>query len=186
MMANQRRSIRLNGYNYSQEGLYFVTICAKDKLCLFGSVINDEMVLNDTGKIAYDCWIEIPRHYQNVVLHEFVIMPNHIHGILEIVMPSSVGVEYFRPDSEDKHSMNNSEDIRVENIRPLQQRPNCKSGAIGAIIRGFKIGITKQIGYSIWQRNYYEHIIRNDESHRNITEYIYENPKNWIKDDYYT
>jgi REP element-mobilizing transposase RayT len=136
------------------------------------------MVLNDAGRIACDCWLEIPQHYQNVVLHEFVIMPNHIHGILEISMPSIVGVEYFRPDN------NQHDNIRVENIRPLQ-RPNCESGTIGAIIRGIKIGVTKQIGYSIFQRNYYEHIIRNDESYQKITEYIYENPENWQKDDYY-
>lgn len=159
--------------------MYFVTICTQDKICLFGSVINEETVLNEVGKIVFNCWLEIPQHYQNVILHEFVIMPNHIHGIIEI--DTNVGVEYLRPSIE----VNKDMGIRVENIRPLQQRPNCKSGTIGAIIRGFKIGVTKQIGHSIWQRNYYEHIIRNDESYQKIIEYISENPKNWQRDDYY-
>lgn len=106
-------------------------------------------------------------------------MPNHIHGIIEI--DTNVGVEYLRPSIE----VNKDMGIRVENIRPLQQRPNCKSGTIGAIIRGFKIGVTKQIGYSTWQRNYYEHIIRNTDSHQKITDYILTNPSNWVNDNYY-
>ncbi len=179
----KRRTVRLYGYDYSQEGLYFVTVCCQDKICRFGKVENGEMVLNRMGEIAKECWLEIPRHYQNVVLHEFVIMPNHIHGIIEI--DTNVGVEYFRPDIDAPNNMDESENTRVENIRPLQQRPNCESGTIGAIIRGFKIGVTKQIGYSIWQRNYYEHIIRNTESHQKITDYILTNPSNWVNDNYY-
>lgn len=85
----KRRTVRLYGYDYSQEGLYFVTLCCQDKICRFGKVENGEMVLNRMGEIAKECWLEIPRHYQNVVLHEFVIMPNHIHGIIEIDTPTT-------------------------------------------------------------------------------------------------
>jgi REP element-mobilizing transposase RayT len=132
------------------------------------------MILNEYGKTAYNCWLEIPQHYQYIVLHEFVIMPNHIHGILEI---ADVGVEYFRPNNE-------TDNKRVENIRPLQ-RPNCKSGTIGAIVRGFKIGVTKQIDHSVWQRNYHEHIIRNRDRHAMIVDYINHNPAQWEHDRFY-
>lgn len=148
---HHRHSIRLKGYDYSQAGLYFVTLCAHDRACLFGHVENGEMVLNDAGLIAQQCWCEIPNHYPNVVLHEFMIMPNHVHGIVQIV--STVA-------------------------------PTC---TIGAIVRGFKIGVTKWVRqntnvHDVWQRNYYEHIIRNEVSYQHIAEYILGNPAKW-KDD---
>ncbi|NDV77786.1 transposase [Dysgonomonas sp. 511] len=163
-----RRSIRLHGYDYSQGGLYFVTICVKDKECLFGTVVDGDMVLNEFGNIVKKCWLAIPEHYAYVVLHGYIIMPNHIHGIIEI--GEFVGANYHSPENE-----------------ALFRSP---SGTIGSIIRGLKIGVMKwykeylQVK-SIWQRSYYEHIIRNDESYQKITEYIYENPGNWLTDDYY-
>jgi len=165
----QRHNIRLYGYDYSQEGLYFVTICTQDKMCLFGEIMDEEMALNEIGIIVKNCWLAIPEHYPHVKLHEFIIMPNHIHGIIELV-----GANKHSPD-----------DIKFRS----------PSKSIGSIIRGFKIGVMKNIkanvysplqNKSIWQRNYYEHIIRNDESYQKITEYIYENPKYWQTDDYYT
>lgn len=191
----QRCSVRLCGYDYSQEGLYFVTICTQDKACLFGNISNDEIVLTDVGKMAKHCWLSIPQHFSNAVLHEFVIMPNHIHGIIEIVeankhSPNDVYVNNYSPDNvgANQHSPDDT------------SRFKSPSKTIGSIIRGFKIGVMKQYkGYitraninsplqqttSIWQRNYYEHIIRNEESYQKITEYIYENPKHWQTDDYY-
>lgn len=82
--THNRRSIRLKGYDYSQEGWYFLTICTHNKQHLFGEIENYKMILNDVGKIVNTCWLEIPEHFPNVTLHEFVIMPNHIHGIIEI------------------------------------------------------------------------------------------------------
>ena len=79
---HHRKSIRLKGYDYTQAGLYFITICCQNRECLFGNIINGEMILNDAGNIANECWLAIPNHFPNVVLHEFVIMPNHIHGII--------------------------------------------------------------------------------------------------------
>lgn len=189
---HHRHSVRLHEYDYSWAGLYFTTICVRNKECVFGRVVNEKMILNELGQIANNCWLEIPQHYQKVVLHEFIVMPNHIHGILEITEPL-VGVEYFRPDTGTenntvelknnlKDNMLKSENNRVENIRPLRERPNCKSGTIGAIIRGFKIGVTKQIGYSVWQRNYHEHIIRNRNNHARIVDYINHNPAQWQTD----
>lgn len=175
---SQRRTIRLSGYDYGQEGLYFVTICCQDKVCRFGKVVDGEMVLNQAGEIARQCWMDIPKHFPHIDLHEFIIMPNHIHGILEITQ--SIGVKNLSPESGTSfHS---------------------PSKTIGSVIRGFKIGVSKwfrnnqtakdfsplQSPKSIWQRNYYEHIIRNEESHWNISEYIRNNPYNWASDDYYT
>lgn len=90
----QRQSIRFCGYDYSQEGLQFVTICVKDKVCLFGNIVDDEMVLNDAGRIAYQEWLNTKILRKNVRLDEFVIMPNHIHGIIEITY---VGANAIRP-----------------------------------------------------------------------------------------
>lgn len=81
---HQRKTIRLKGYDYSQEGLYFITICTKNKECLFGNIANDVMILNDAGMAVEKCWYEIPNHFPNTKLHQMVVMPNHFHGIIEI------------------------------------------------------------------------------------------------------
>ena len=98
---HHRKSIRLKGYDYSREGLYFITICCHNRDCLFGEIIenNDlinptqQMILNDAGKIAIECWLQIPEHFPNVILHEHIIMPNHIHGIIELNGSLDFGVQ---------------------------------------------------------------------------------------------
>jgi len=82
---HHRRSIRLRGWDYGKPGNYFITICCQDKVCLFGEVVQGKMILNQAGKIAQECWLAIPQHYPNTTLHEFIIMPNHVHGIIEII-----------------------------------------------------------------------------------------------------
>src|SRR5690554_3448795 len=82
---HHRRSIRLKGYDYSRAGLYFITICCQDRAHLFGRIVNGVMKLNDAGNVASQCWSDIPVHFPNAILHEYVIMPNHIHGIVELV-----------------------------------------------------------------------------------------------------
>lgn len=176
-----RRSVRLYGYDYSQDGLYFVTLCVQDRACLFGRVEDGILKLNKLGKIAEQCWMDIPNHYPHIKLHEYVIMPNHIHGILEIDEYIPVGAKNLSPEND------------IEFRSP--------SKTIGSVIRGFKIGVTKwykqnylrannysplPIGKSIWQRNYYEHIIRDERGHFDITEYIENNHFNWKTDNYYT
>ncbi len=86
-----RRSIRLNGYDYTQNGCYFLTICTRNRECLFGEIQNAEMFLSNIGEKVKDCWQEIPNHFPQIVLHEYVIMPNHVHGIIEINNPQSTG-----------------------------------------------------------------------------------------------
>ena len=185
---HQRRSIRLKGYDYSQPGLYFITICCQDRACLFGRVVNDEMELNDAGKIAEQYWLDIPKHFPNVVLHEYVVMPNHVHGIIEIAETDGmdiggadiVGAKNFSPLRHTPHQPQPSP----------PQRPRGTSKTIGSMVRGFKIGVTKWMRnntnvHDVWQRNYYEHIIRDEQSYHRIAEYIKNNPANWQDDKFY-
>ncbi|MFN5416668.1 MAG: transposase [Flavobacteriia bacterium] len=181
-MANNfkynRKSIRLKGYDYSKNGLYFVTICCHQNMHLFGEVINEEVKLNDIGKMAEKCWLEIPKHFPFCELYEFVIMPNHIHGIIEINNISE-GV-----------AKNISEGV-AKNISPVLRSP---SKTIGSIVRGFKIGVTKYYRYEVqndskailWHRNYYDNIIFDMNGYENIARYIKNNPKNWGKDKLYS
>jgi len=142
---HHRRSIRLQGYDYSQPGIYFITLCTQNRECLFGEILNGEIRLNEFGKIAHQCWLEIPQHFPHVQLDEFVVMPDHIHGI--IVLNNIVVVV-----------------VGVQNIEPLQNQnayQHIIPRSIGSIIRGFKIGVTKKFRqntdiYVVWQRNYYE------------------------------
>lgn len=207
---HKRRSIRLKGYDYSREGLYFITICCQNRAHYFGEIINEEMQLNEIGEIAQKCWRDIPNHFKNVLLHTFVVMPNHIHGIIEIVTP--VGANQHLPDNEmanqhlpdnemanqhlpynetvNQHLPHNEtanyhlpDDNRAKDISPLRGTSN----TIGSIVRGFKIGVTKWVRsntniHQIWQRNYYEHIIRNEASYFRIHEYIENNPAKWTED----
>jgi len=221
---HHRRSIRLKGYDYSQAGLYFVTICCQKRACLFGEIINGEMVLNDAGKIANQCWLEIPNHFPDAKLLEHIIMPNHIHGIIELAeaekkspdnttntIPENnndnigaknishennvenIGAKNISHENNNDNNgtknishENNVENIGAKNISPLQS----PSKTIGSIVRGFKIGVTKWMRqntdiYDVWQRNYYEHIIRNEQSYQNISQYIINNPAKWNDDKFY-
>lgn len=126
---HHRRSIRLKGYNYSQAGLYFITICTQNRVCLFGFIENCEMVLNGAGNHAIKCWLAIPKHYPNTRFHEYIVMPNHIHGIIEI----TVGANNHSPLPNNTNSSNHVE-MRI---------PSGTSKTIGAMVRGFKIGVTK-------------------------------------------
>ena len=163
---HHRKSIRLSGYDYSQAGAYYVTIVTDQRDCLFGEVVNGEMVLNDFGKIADECWRAIPDHFPLVELGAYVVMPNHVHGI--IVITNGRGTIYRAPTQEQF------------------QKPVV--GSIPTIIRTFKAAVTRRIGREhnatgIWQRNYYEHIIRNDKDLQNKTDYIQANPMLWDEDE---
>ena len=138
---HHRRSIRLQGYDYTQPGAYFITICTHEREPLFGDVVGGEMHLNDAGRIAEQCWLDIPNHFPHVELDEFVIMPNHVHGILWIVDDVTVGVG-------------------AKNFSPLPSPPPSRgtSKTIGSVVRGFKIGVTRWFSqntslYTVWQRN---------------------------------
>ncbi len=191
---HHRRSIRLKGYDYSQSGLYFITICCQHRRCLFGKItvgansirpnnqsIRPEMILNEFGQIAHNEWIKTPEIRDNVELGEFIIMPNHIHGIIRLR-----GGELPSPNKSNSPIKLGDRIIRGEFNSP----PQSPSNNIGAIVRGYKSSVTKQlnllnIGCVVWQRNYYEHIIRDDKSFQNITNYIKNNPAKWAEDKFH-
>ena len=204
MVIKKRVSIRLVNYDYSQKGLYFITICTKNRERFFGEIKDGKMFFSEIGKIANDCWNDIPQHFSQAFLHEFVVMPDHIHGIIEINNPPAVGANHYSPEMNHyspqinnysydnqyliknhtinnvaKHTIDNRTNdvstIRAKDVSPLRGT----SQTIGSIVRGFKIGVTKQIGFSPWQRNYYEHVIRSEIDYLNIANYIIENPLKW-------
>ena len=178
---HHRRSIRLRGYDYSQPGAYFITICTHDRDCLFGDVIDGVMDLTPYGRIVSDEWHRTEMVRSNVVLDAFVVMPNHVHGIIWIV------------EFNDDHG-----DGLQRRRGVLQYAPTPTTGpsglqspsqTVGAIVRGFKGAVTKRInhhrgtpGVPVWQRGYYEHIIRNERALNRIRRYIIENPLHWPND----
>ena len=179
-LIHHRRSIRLKGYDYAQEGLYFITICCFENKHLFGKIVDGVMVLNDAGKIAEKCWLEIPEHFKNVVLHEFVIMPNHVHGILEIVGEGANNENIMK-------GAKNFSPVQDNIPKNISSRFISPSRTIGSVVRGFKIGVTKWMRQhtdvvNVWHRNYYDIIIRNEQSYNNISKYIVNNPINWRDD----
>ena len=162
---HQRRSIRLKDYDYSQAGAYFITICTHNKECIFGKVVNGEMVLNKCGKVVQEELDRSAKIRREIELDTFVVMPNHIHGIV-VIVESNVG---------------------ATGRSPLPKEPTPKS--VGAMMAGFKSAVTRQINelrdtpYApVWQRNYYEHVIRNEKDLNEIREYIVNNPLKWDLD----
>ncbi len=189
---HHRRSIRLRGYDYSRTGLYFVTICTDNHQCLFGDIINDVMILNDAGMMVENCWNDIPTHFPHAELDEYVIMPNHVHGIISIRM----GVDGNVIDGDGGNDGNDGivvVGVGAKNFSPLRDdrhQPRGTSKTIGSIIRGFKIGVTNWMRqnttvYDVWQRNYWEHIIRNENELDKIRTYISNNPLKWQDDKLY-
>ena len=177
---HHRRSIRLKGYDYSQAGLYFLTICIRAngiRPNIFGNVIDGKMILNEAGKIVRDEWIKSAEIRKEIEIHEYVVMPNHFHAIVEIV-----GANGIRPN-------NNCPNENIANgICPNDKgayHAPVPPPPIGSLVRGFKSSVSKQLGYSVWQRNYYEHIIRNEQSYQHIANYIINNPANWRNDKFH-
>ncbi len=180
---HHRRSIRLKGYDYTQPGAYFITICTQNRECLFGEVVDGRMVLNELGQVARECWLAIPDHFPHSRLDEFVIMPNHVHGIIWIVGPD--GKKELPAVGWNRIPVG-AKDLLPPRGNP-SPRPKGTSRTIGSMVRGFKIGVTKWARqhtdiYQVWQRNYYEHIIRNMEALRRIRWYIRMNPRRWAGD----
>ena len=175
----RNNSYRLRGYDYSQPGFYFLTICTSNRQNLFGEITDNKMNLNNSGLFVEHCWKEISRHFSNIELDEYVIMPNHLHGII-VINPSnkgSVGVQHVEP-------LRNS--CAKQNCVPNQQRDYQKvvPGSLGAVVRGFKSAVTRWFhNYSkvktVWQRNFYDHIVRDECELARIRLYIRQNPEKW-------
>jgi len=162
-----RRSVRLKGYDYSQVCAYFLTVCAYDRLCLFGEIENGLMSLNQYGEIVAEEWLRSAVVREEIECGEFVVMPNHFHGIVHIVQS----------------------DFNTKNRAYCHTPLRSPSRNLGAMVRGFKSAVTNRcneirhtVGISVWQRNYYEHVIRDDADYNRIVEYILENPQRWMED----
>ncbi len=225
---HHRRSIRLSGYDYSQEGAYFITICCQDKVCRFGVIENDKMMLNECGLIAASEWIALPNRFVNIEVDVFQIMPNHIHGIIIVkdvgatlaVAQDGMGetadtgqpqgiaptiAQDVMGETADagqpqgiaptiaQDGMGETADTgQPQGIAPTQ----VVHGTIPAIIGAYKSLVSngclkiyksknKPMG-KLWQRNYYEHIIRNEQSYRTISQYVTDNPAKWAFDKLFT
>ena len=147
----RRKNIRLRHFDYSQRGAYFVTICTHDRERLLGDVVDDQVRLNDEGRIVLECWHNLPNHYEHVKLDEFVVMPNHVHGIIVITDP-------------------------VRGISLNEERAGLKPAptsmhSLSEIVRGFKTLSSRRInrlqdkpGQPVWQRSFYEHVIRDEKT----------------------
>ena len=230
-----RRSIRLKGTDYSQEGLYFVTICVQDRVCLFGKIVTSSvpkfgppspqregkyMVLNEFGKIAQQELLKTNDIRGNIEIDSFVVMPNHVHFIVHIVCDAVRRGELNSPENDNDENdniqtgefklnlpENKNGGIKMVECNALNetgefntniQMGECnKTGefnspqqTVGAMVRGYKSAVTKQLyalGFSgkLWQRNYYEHIIRTPESYERIANYIENNPACWDNDKFH-
>ena len=190
--VRNRRSIRLKDYDYSQEGLYFVTMCTHGHIQLFGRVKEGVMHLSPIGLAVEEEWMRLHERFPYIVCHEHVVMPNHFHGVIQITSDvssasaircklqamlsdnKSVGAGFARP---------NTCEIQMvgERTSPLQRK------TLGQILAYFKYQTTKQANLPerLWQRNYYEHVIRNQHSYEEIAEYIRSNPYRWESDKYH-
>ncbi|MDI9312402.1 MAG: hypothetical protein QM535_19485 [Limnohabitans sp.] len=206
---HHRRSIRLPEYDYSQSGLYFITICCHSRECIFGKIENNKMILNEYGTIAYNEWIKLTERFSNFELDVFQIMPNHMHGIIAL---NDVGAGFTPAPNNDEiygQSPNGQPEINTGQPQglPLQITDNdnratlAVAPTIGDIVGAYKslvankclkIWKTKWVGSNpvptmgkLWQRNYYEHIIRNEKSYLTISKYIINNPAKWQEDKFY-
>lgn len=207
---HHRRSIRLKGYDYSQAGLYFVTLCVQDRAHIFGYIEGKEMILNPFGQIANEEWRSTSQIRNNISLHEFIIMPNHFHAIIEILFQKGKKKEIgkFKSPSQTIGSIIRGYKIAtIKKIKDhIQQNSGENNSSTGELqfappapisptaplerpdftpAKRPKLAPTKRIielEYKIWQRNYHEHIIRNRRAYHNISNYIINNPAKWDGD----
>jgi len=182
-MIQYRRSIRLHGYDYTQAGAYFVTICCQDREELFGEIVNGEMVLNEYGNMVQFTWNDLVNHVAGIELGEFVIMPNHVHGIVMIVDDGAMGADLESARTEPARTTGSAGIESAPTENEMKRQP------LSEIVRQFKTFSARRInekretpGIRVWQRNYWEHIIRNDEEYGNISAYILNNPGQWELD----
>jgi putative transposase len=197
---HHRKSIRLKGYDYSKAGLYFITICVQNRARLFGEIKNGEMILNEAGMMVKKWYHELENKFPNIRCHEMIIMPNHFHCIIEIV-GNTVGAD-LRVYPENDNELSNDNSLSYDNVnlnKPQGQAQAPRSDpatgpTISQVIQWFKTMTTNEyirgvntldwrpFDGKLWQRNYWEHIIRNPNAYQTISEYIINNPKKWGQD----
>ena len=170
---HRRRSIRLKGYDYGSVGAYFVTVCTKNRICFFGKVEDEEMVLNDSGRMIQTKWLELPHRFSHIRLDEFIVMPNHFHGIIIINNDENVGAPLVGAPG--------------AGTRPAPTLGDMvgafESITTNAYIRGVKQRRWPPFPGKLWQRNYHDRIIRDEDELNRIREYIIYNPVKWSDDE---
>ncbi len=185
MPVPSRRPIRLSNFDDSTPGAYFVTICTHERECLFGDVVDEVVRLNGLGEVVQQTWDALPDHFAHVESDQFVIMPNHVHGVVVLMDDfPGVGATHASP------VVGVPGPARATHASPLRNGP--KPNSIGTIVGSFKSAVTKHInhlrltlGHPVWQRNYYEHVIRDDRDLAAIRDYIAGNPARWLVDEHY-
>jgi REP element-mobilizing transposase RayT len=193
---HHRRSVRLQNYDYAQAGMYCITLCVQNRICMFGTISNGEMYTNEIGDIVRREWLKTAELRPNVRLHNFVVMPNHFHGMFEIVKTEN--------ENDGNYVLQNGDVAHVGAGRalPLQQQSenpkprtnelpesrfqNIGRNTLSSIVASFKSAVTKSIhaaGYDfVWQRNLWEHIVRDYADYARIDDYISNNPAKWNED----
>ena len=187
---HHRQSNRLPGYNYTQHGMYFVTVCTHGRECLFGKIIDSQMIMNDLGHVVAEEWVKTAEIRSNVELDIWVVMPNHFHAIVVIDddNPPRRG-DLRSPFFQQTHG-ESIKPFRSANQGDRQVAPTGpRAKSIGAIMSGFKSAVTKRInivrqtpGLPLWQRNYWDHVIRDEADLKRIREYVATNPLRWESD----
>lgn len=196
---HHRKSIRLKGYDYSQAGAYFITICCRERKCFFGNIENHKIILNEFGNVAYNEWNKLPERFKNVELDVFQIMPNHMHAILVLVVGATLAVAHDNNNAVD--DITNINTGAINRARVNRAPTTTTTITVGGIIGAYKslvankcLEIYKQQWTEVngaptmgklWQRNYYEHIIRNEQSYQTISNYIINNPAKWNDDKFF-
>lgn len=174
-------SSRLQGWDYTDAGYYFVTICTSHHEPFFGQIRDGEMQLSSVGNIAYRCWVGIPDHFSHVQLDEFVIMPNHLHGIIIVVPEKATNNDLV--ETLHATSLPRSCDVKMSSISP-------RRGSLSVIVRSYKSSVSRwahRNGHPdfSWQPRFYDHIIRNEASLGRIRRYIHDNLAKWQEDEYH-
>ncbi|HAI74128.1 MAG TPA: transposase [Candidatus Moranbacteria bacterium] len=190
------KSTRLKKYDYSQDGAYFITVCTKDREHFFGEIIDEKLQETKQSKICMACWLDLPNHYSNCILDEFVIMPNHAHGIIVIQNHNNLSIAVKNISTDQTFAKKRSS---IEIVLPVETgfKPvsisvdvrKTKRHSVSEIMRGFKTFTARKIndysktqGLPFWQSRFYDRIIRNEDELNRIREYIFNNPANWEKD----
>jgi len=210
-MIHNRRSIRMKGYDYSRAGLYFITFCVQNREFLFGTIENKQMILNDAGEMIQTEWEKLPQRFNGIELHEFVVMPNHFHGIIQIITPvgtpfmgaQNSGVPEHGNDA--VHYRGNDDTAQLDKGTQINERAPTRGAptdgpaniTVGEMMGAFKsmtmleyVKGVNNLGWEpfdgkLWQRNFYEHIIRTERSYYEISNYIVNNPARWKEDRFY-
>lgn len=178
-------SIRAQWWDYGWNGAYFITICTQDRKHYFGEIRNNKMILSHAGIIADLLWHQIPIHHDNVELGDFVVMPNHIHGILIIDRQNNIDLD-CADNLNDLHNVQTGHALSLPPKPGSQRFQNIGKNTISSIVGSYKSAVTKhanRLGYPHqWQKLFYDNIIRDNNQYQRISDYIVSNPENWTKD----